>query len=105
GEPHECYLFAGCVLDPFSSLLRRFLDAFHGLFGIDFGPVADILDSRLRCMSYFLSGMLGEMSSLGCALVHIVSNILRKRHSYAENRQRWNSCNSKCFHLFSFSNP
>jgi hypothetical protein len=57
--------------------------------------VADILDARLRCMSYFFSSVFYNMSSFGCRLVYLVSSILAKRHSYAENRHRWNSCNSK----------
>jgi hypothetical protein len=54
-------------------------------------------------MSHFLPGVLDDMASLGCTLVRIVSNILTHRHSCAENQHRWNPCDSKCFHLFSFS--
>jgi serine/threonine protein kinase len=79
-------LFAGCFLNPVSSLLRRLLDALHGVFCNDFGPMAGIFDARLRCMSYLLSGVLDEMSSLGCTLVNFVSSILAKRHSNTQNQ-------------------
>ena len=79
-SPHKEEGWEGCLSVP------GIFDSLSGVFGNNLRPVARTLDACLRRMSRFPSDVLDDLSRLGCTLVHIVSSVLAKGHSYAENQ-------------------
>jgi hypothetical protein len=56
--------------------------------------MAYVFGACLRGLADFLGCMLNDIAGLGCSFVRVVGSILANRHTYAENQQCGNSCNS-----------